>query len=526
MNFFNDLSQNIQTLWGKLAGPQRATLIAATVGVVAIVGLLLFWAVRSDMKTLGKYDAEDLEGVVSYLETSKIKYKANATGDTFYIPKDNVYRSRMDLAQQGIFSSKGTLTVGFEIFDRNNFGISDFAQRTNLVRAMQGELSRTITNIEGIYNTRVHIVVPENRLLLTDEGSRPKASVFIDTGSRQLPSEAVNSIRHLVSHSVEGVLANDVTIHDNMGNLLSQDLLSSGGGSLQSQLKLQENLENHYANKIESMLTRIVGPGNVVAKVGITLDTQASTFLEETFDPEGQVIRTQTSDKGKTKSTEGKAQDQGAGAAANIPQAQAATETSVLSSSEDTTESKTTSFEINRKLTEITQGPGEIKSISASVIIAPRGGEEAAPRTTEELSELRQLVINALGVDPILLQSSEDNLDGLVKVVERDFHQTEMGGVPTLVNDIMFTYGPMIKRTFYLIIAIILFIALLKVLKKFKNIDSGVEVMDGIDGAGQGKQLETQLTPELLNELIQEKPDNVSTALQSWASNNQSQSND
>jgi len=205
--------QQITKIWTELGTPQRWIVSAAALAVVAGIGALLFWAQSPDMKLLyGKLGEKEASEVVAVLEEKNIKFELRGGGTSIYVPSNDVYRVRMDLAAKGLPNSDG---VGFEIFDRSNFGISDFVQRTNYSRALQGELSRTVAQMKGVKSARVMVVMPESRLLVKTSDSRPTASVFVDTGSAKLDTQAVNSIRSLVASSVEGLKLDDVAVIDN-----------------------------------------------------------------------------------------------------------------------------------------------------------------------------------------------------------------------------------------------------------------------------------------------------------------------
>jgi len=181
-------------IWRELGLNQKISIVLA--GAVVIGGLtsLLFWSNKPQMKLLYGGLAEKEAGeVLAVLEESGVKYEIGGGGRSIYVAADKVYKARMDLAAKGLPTNGGG--VGFEIFDRTNFGISDFVQRTNYFRALQGELSRTISQVQGVRSARVLVVVPENRLLLRGDETRPTASVFVDTGTNALNPSCVNSIR-------------------------------------------------------------------------------------------------------------------------------------------------------------------------------------------------------------------------------------------------------------------------------------------------------------------------------------------
>src|SRR5579863_10535893 len=178
------LLSQLRNIWGQLGASQRLSVVSATIVLVAGLAAVAFWSAHADYGLLygGLSDTEAAK-VVAALDESKIPYK---TGNgSVYVPTDKIYTVRMQLAGRGIPQGDG---VGFEIFDKPNFGISDFVQHANYTRAVQGELARTISQIDEVESARVMIVLPENRLLL-DKDSYPTASVFVHVrGNSQLQS--------------------------------------------------------------------------------------------------------------------------------------------------------------------------------------------------------------------------------------------------------------------------------------------------------------------------------------------------
>src|SRR5450432_346305 len=169
-------------LWKELGINQRVSLIVAALAVIGTLTALTLWSRRPDMQLLyGRLSEKDAATIISQLQAQNIPHTVSAGGGTVYVPSDQVYRLRMELASKGLPSGEG---VGFEIFDKGQFGLSDFVQRTNYIRALQGELARTISQLEGVRSSRVMIVQPENRLLLTDQNIKPTASVFIELASQ------------------------------------------------------------------------------------------------------------------------------------------------------------------------------------------------------------------------------------------------------------------------------------------------------------------------------------------------------
>ena len=211
--------QQLRQLWGQLGINQRVSLGLAVVAVIGGMAALFLWARQPSMQLLyGRLAEKDVSEVVAAVQAANIRYELGSGGNSIYVPASEVHKLRMQLASKGIPSGEG---VGFEVFDRPNFGISDFVQRTNYVRALQGELARTISQLSGVRSARVLIVMPENRLLFTDVKAKPTASIFVEGN---VSSEGVNSIRSLVANSVEGLRIDDVSVVDNHGTVLTENL--------------------------------------------------------------------------------------------------------------------------------------------------------------------------------------------------------------------------------------------------------------------------------------------------------------
>ncbi|MBN2068692.1 MAG: flagellar M-ring protein FliF [Opitutales bacterium] len=512
----NNFLGQIKQFWNELGVNQRVSLVLAATMIVVGLTALLLWSSRPQMLLLyGGVDSKDMAAIVEELQSGGINYEIR-NGNSIYVPRENVYQARMNLATQGIPSGGG---IGFEIFDSTNFGVSDFVQRTNYHRAVQGELQRTITQLKGVRTARVMIVVPQNKLLITGDKQRPTASVFVDTGGTVLGSESVNSIRFLVANSVEGLQVDDVVVVDNNGNPLSQDLAQDEVvGAASGQFKFRRNLENYYTQKVESMLTRVVGLNNVVARVSVELNTESASILEERFDPDGQVIRSQTQADSNSSSVE---QQPGGGGSSTTNQG--ADQTVVTfrpgASTQETNKEKTVQYEINKTTTELIRRPGTINNLSAAVFIALRQREENGeliddPRSPEEMERLKVMVMNALGVN-----SSNPNAAMSVTISETAFSEipeNTPAGMDAIQQQV-YTWMEPVRNFVAVGIAVMVFLMFLRMLKRHKPEPISLEVVDEIEVGRKEAEIQPKLTPELLNELIREKPENVSTALRNWA---------
>jgi len=515
----NRFLEQVRLFWTQLGLNQKFSLILAFFAVIVGMAVVLTWSGRPRMSLLyGNMDPAEMADVIQLIQEQGVDYEISGGGRTIMVPKDQVYSLRMSLAAQGLPSGGG---VGFEIFDQGNFGISDFVQRTNYLRAVQGELARTITQLNGVRTARVMVVIPENRLIIGDNEARPSASVFVDTGGKRLETSAVDSIRHLVANSVEGLRLDDVAVIDSRGNVLSEALRSDESlGSASSQLKYQKELEHYYSSKIESMLSPIVGPGGVVARVSVDINTSAQTRRDITFDPDSAVVRSQTQTEEQNQSDERKP-SQVAGTASNIATENGddPTGNEAVTSSTDVVKNRSTQYEINSTTVETIQSPGTVERLSAAVFVSQQRDPETGaivPRDEEEINNLRQMVANVLGLAP------EDPVDALITVRETVFSYAEelRNQPPPGIVEQVVEYSDIIRNFIALIVAVGIFMIFVRMLKRYRP---EPVVMHPVkeESNEENKKIAPSVTPELLNELIASKPENVGTALQDWVNSGQ-----
>ncbi len=517
-----NFAQSLVALWGQLGINQRVSLTIVTLAVVgAMIGVGL-WSRRPDYQLLyARLGEKDAASIIGYLESQNVPHRVTAGGTAVQVPSEQVYKLRMDLAGKGLPNGDG---VGFEIFDKGQFGLSDFVQRTNYLRAVQGELARTISQLQGVKASRVMIVQPENRLLLTDQGVKSTASVFVDMGSGRLETEQVNAIRHLVANAVQGLQPDEVAVVDNRGHVLSEDLKQDPTlGTASSQMRYRQQVEEYLAKKVESMLAPVVGAGNAVVRVSADIDTEATTLTEEKFDPEGQVVRSQTSSDDISNTVEARSAGGPVGVSANVPDKAGATAAATAakpSASTDTSrKNRTTTYEINRTLTNITRSPGSVKNVTAAVLVASRpaaGATGPAPkRTPEELNILRQMVINSLGLKAAPGQS----LDTMVTVDEMAFSVEPV--TPEMQS--MEKQGRWMgwleasSRWFAFLGAAAVFFVFIKLLGRQRPEAVPVEILTmAPDALARTRSPAHGVTPDLLNDLIRQRPANVGATLREW----------
>ena len=520
----SQLLQQLAGIWKQLGLNQRISIILATLAVLGGLAGVAFWSSRAEFSLLyGKLDDGESAKVIAALDEAKVPYQISRGGGAILVPADKVYQVRMQMAGKGIPRGEG---VGFEIFDKANFGISDFVQRANYTRAVQGELARTISQLDQVESARVMIVMPENRLL-TDAQRKPTASVFVRVkGAAQLPSAAVNSIRFLVANSVEGLQVNNVSVVDNMGNVLSQnDDNDSVAGLSNNQLAARRNFEQYLSKKAEGMLEQVLGPGQAVVRVSAEINWDTTTRTEEKFDPDGQVARTTSiNDENTDSDTTNAGGAPGSGAGANPDSTNAVAATPVNSSR---TRKKVTSnnYEINKITSNVNEPAGGLKRLSTAVFVAQRfegqgDARKAVPRTPEEVERLKRIVQSALGIqtagdsarqDEIVLEEMPFN-DQPVRELTRQLDQQEKRQVwldlaqkliyPALALGVIFAFWRMFQKA------------------KTEEIRLGFPLANG-NGNGNGHAKVVMpgkgvVTVEVLNQLIRENPSNMTQAVRSW----------
>jgi flagellar M-ring protein FliF len=529
------LLAQLRDIWGQLGATQRINVLAATFVLIAGLGVVAFWSSHADYGLLygGLSDTEAAK-VVAALDDAKVPYKTGSGGGSILVPTDKIYAMRMQLASRGIPSGDG---VGFEIFDKANFGISDFVQRANYTRAIEGELARTISQIDEVQSARVMIVMPENRLLL-DKDTYPTASVFVHVrGTSQLQSQSINSIRFLVANSVEGLKPNHVSVVDNMGNVLSENTDDDSlTGLTSTQLVARRNLEQYLAKKAQDMLDKVLGPGQAIVRVSADINYDTVTRSDEKFDPDGQVIRTQTKHDENTDSST-TASTTPAGISGNTPAANTNTSqvaAAPVNNTQNHTTTSTIEYDNGETKSSLVETAGGIKRLTASVSVAAQeqgtgDARKVVPRTPQELAQLRSIVSSAVGIDAtrgdsIALEELPFNND-FANEMTQDLNQQQKEDF----------WMDLARNATYPTLGVVIFVILLRLLKRtpVQDIPLGVPVgrLMGHNGNGNGNgnghgqigkigdpydSPPGVVTVEVLNRLIKENPANMTQAIRDW----------
>jgi flagellar M-ring protein FliF len=374
-----------------LSPGRRMTFAALTAAVLIGTGSLAWWVQQPQYRVLySGLGASDAGAVIEYLKTEKIPYRVSDAGGNIEVAAGRLYETRMALAGRGVPQGGG---VGFEIFDKQTLGMTDFVQRLNYQRALQGELARSIAELDTVEAARVHLAMPERSLFVAEE-RRSSASVVLKLKpGRSLAPEQINGVVHLVAASVEGLRPGDVTVVDVNGQVLShdqseQDAHSPGRGIL----TVQREMEQGYTEGIESMLARVLGPGHALARVTVALDMAQVEKTEESFDPDRVAVRNEKRSKESSASGGGGAADS---AITNEAPAGGGGPTSAR---EDTA----LNYEVSKVTSRRVEAMGAVRKLSVAVMLdGTWTGEGEArtfvPRPQEEIDRYRELIKRAVG---------------------------------------------------------------------------------------------------------------------------------
>ncbi len=373
----------VLNIFNKLSMQQKFMLGGIVIVTLVLLGVTLFFLNEPSYSTLYTGLAqEDASKVVESLTAQKIPYKLEDNGQTIKVQKEKVYETRLALASKGIPS---TGIIGYEIFDKTTMGMSEFMQKLNYKRAIEGELARTIMQQEGVEGVRVHIVIPQ-KAVFKEEEKPPTASVVLKLrNSNALTKNNILAITNLVSSSVEGLTPGHISIIDTKGRLLSKD---NEEGSLAvssaKQYEVKQSIENYLAQKAQSILDNVLGYGNAMIQITADVDFAQVEKTMETYDPDGQVAVSEQIIKGENNGR------------------------SAADSNAQVSQNSTVNYEISKTIQKVVEGSGNIKRLSVSTVInyaskEVKNGDKVEvtyePRSDEQMRKLEEIVKNAVGID-------------------------------------------------------------------------------------------------------------------------------
>jgi flagellar M-ring protein FliF len=398
----DNLLQFIQNLWRKFLALSPVNMAVALGGAALTIGALIsisLWVQSPDYQLLyANLSDQDAAAVVDQLNTQNIPHQLTNQGRNVSVPSNKVHEIRLNLASQGL--PAGT-EVGLELFEDTPLGMTEFVQKLNFQRALQGELARTIKSIEAIEFARVHLVLPKEELFIKEK-QNGKASVMVKLHpGRTLSQSQIQGIVHLVSSSVAGIPTGNVVLVDPKGNLLSGNKAISDDVMLTaSNYKHKRKIENEMEQRITLMLEEALGNDKVIARVNADMNFDKVVQTEELYDPDSQVVR---SEQTTTESSVGTAPPRGVpGVESLLPGEEGTPETTEGKAPTRNNEKQTLNFEINKVVKQTSQTTGNIQRLSVSVLVdGTLTGSPAQyqPRTKEEMTKYLELVKTSIGFD-------------------------------------------------------------------------------------------------------------------------------
>lgn len=396
----DNLTQTLRGLGAARLGVMAA--VAAT--TVAFFIYLTSRLATPDMALLyGDLAAQDSGQIVSLLEQMEVPYDVGRDGSQIFVPSDQVGRLRVTMAEEGLPTGG---SVGYEIFDRSEgLGTTSFVQNVNHLRALEGELARTIGSIAKVRQARVHLVLPRRELFSRDR-QEPTASIIVAMqGNSRLERQQVLAIQHLVAAAVPNLKPNMISIVDSSGALLARGVEGDDAAAAATTTEeMRVAHEGRLARMIEELLERSVGPGNVRAQVSAEMDFDRVTENAEIFDPDGQVVRSAQTVEEESGSLDGQGLPpvtvDGNLPDANLPELDANGSQSSTSRIEETV-----NYEISKTVKTFVRETGVVRRLSVAVLVnglATEGVDGTTlyePRSPEELEKLATLARSAVGID-------------------------------------------------------------------------------------------------------------------------------
>lgn len=367
---------------------------------------------------------EDSNQIVAKLESQNVPYELRGNGGQIFVPRDQVLRLRMSMAEEGLPTGGA---VGYEIFDRSeSFGSSNFVNNINRLRALEGELARTIREMAQVRAARVHLVIPERQLFARDR-QEPSASIVLRThGGIRLSKSQVLAIQHLAAAAVPGLKPSHISVIDDRGNLLARGAgdEQDDGSSLVDSDEARRAFEGRMSRTIEELVERSVGIGKVRAQVSAEMDFDRITTNEEIFDPDGQVVRSTQLVEEEAEGSDSE-ENQPVSIQTDLPRDpnEAAANGAQKSANRSTRNEETVNYEISKTVRSHVRESGIVRKLSVAVLVdgtvetADDGASTYSPRSEEEMKQITTLVRSAIGFNA--------ERGDVVEVINMQFAQAE-----------------------------------------------------------------------------------------------------
>ncbi|SDE27515.1 flagellar M-ring protein FliF [Desulfuromonas thiophila] len=462
---------------------------------------------------------DDASAIVAWLKDRKIPYELHGSGNTIYIPAELVHETRLELTGAGLPQGGG---VGFEIFDSQSLGITDFVQQVNYLRALQGELARTIAALSPVEAARVHLALPQKRLFKSQQQPATASIIVRLVAGQQLKESQVQGIVNLVAGSVEGLEPAYVTVVDTAGKVLSKKPEEGLGGPMTpGMLEYQQAVERQLETRAQAMLDRALGPANSLVKVTATLDFSQVEKLEEHYDPKSAVPRSE-------QMQEQKAAD--AGGAGGVPGVESNLGTGAANlvggaGGNSSSSAETTNYEISKVVNRIVAPVGTIKQLSVSVLVADTAASDETsselrfePRNEQELRGIERMVQSALGID----NGRGDQLTVVSMPFANDFYSQPSLPEPDW-SDRLLDFAPALKYVGLALAGLLTYLLLLRPTLRTLQQESTVQHMKTVkeleEELAAGRSRTTQLNPtEQMRQNILKGEHSPAQVIRTWLS--------
>lgn len=453
-----------QNFFSPLSSAQKALFVLFTVGILTLAGMLFYWALQPSYTTLfGSLAPESAQTIVEELEADGIPYKLGDNGRSIRVPRSQVYDLRLEYASEG---AAGADHQGYELFDQNTLGMTDFMQRINKKRAMEGELARTINNLEQVESSRIHIVLPE-RSAFQESTIEPSASVILNLRrGKQLADDQIQGIGALIAGSVEGLTMENVVLLDQLGNRISDNVLMSREGSAgTAHMRLRQETENYLTTKGQSMLDRVLGPGNSILRISTDHNFDKLTRQSSLIDPESRTI---ISEEKRTSTNNDQTQQ---------PVSQGEDGEELLATDQQQGEStvQVRNYEVNETREQLERQVGEVTRISASILLNYKTEEsqtedgetvtEFVPYSQDEIADIREVMEGALGIR----EERGDQLS-ITQIRFQDSYRDTPGEEPFYTDPVS-----LFELIRYIVMAVIFLVVSVMVYRMSKNFNLGDE---------------------------------------------------
>jgi flagellar M-ring protein FliF len=461
---FRPERKNVITLVQEWPLSKKISTAAVLLISIVLFAFLIIQARTADQQLLyANLTLSDASSVTEWLKNQKINYTLKNGGRDIWVPADQIYQTRLDLAANGLPSGGD---VGFEVFDKQSFALTDYVQKVNYTRALQGELARTITSLAPVESTRVHLALPEKRLFKNQQKSGTASVIVTLVPGKNLDQSQVQGIIHLVAGSVTDLEPGNVKIIDSNGVVLEAQEKPDKDNLLPvDRLAFQQEVEHRMEIRAQDLLDKTMGKDNAMVRVSATLDFSKVEKTEELFDSDEPVIR---SEQINTESS-------GIEMTGGVPGVESNLQGNELGQNTPATptnrNSRITNYEISKTISKIINPVGSITALSVSVLVADRiqfdaeGKPEAAtPRSAEELKSIENMVASAIG-----LVGERGDVINVISMPFVDPLMTTSEGELVPAN-LLYQYMPLIKYALIGLGLLLIYLLLIRpIIKTMKN---------------------------------------------------------